>query len=206
MSEARRPTFHLVESAKGGDRDALNVLFERYGPILRAEAKKKMSQELRAAEDPEDIAEEAVLEAVVHFDGFAHKRERTFRSWILTIVRNKVLDLLKRVRSKKRDPKRVVRLERKTTRRGTRTMDVPADCESVSEAVARRDAFDRVRSALDTMPVRYRRAIELIHLEGQSLRSAAECLGLRSADAARMLVKRAEKELQRLLKSLPRPG
>lgn len=78
-----------------------------------------------------------------------------------------------------------------TTGAGTPALD-----PSVTSRLVAAEGKRLVRSAVESLPERWRRAIEYAYFDGHSFREAAKRLGLPSEDAARMLLRRAERALK----------
>ncbi len=150
----------LMRRIAGGERDALAALYARHGGVAFAFAR-------RMLQDEHD-AEEAVQDAFVS----VWRRAGTFRpeaaaprTWLLTIVRNRCVDVLRR-------------------RRGD-AATAPLD-EAQPEAfenelwpeVWKRHCGAAVRSALGALPPDQREAIELGFYGGYSHSQIAERLAL----------------------------
>ncbi len=116
--------------------------------------------------DAEDLAQDAFIRAYRALIGYERARiaELRPRGWMAAIVTN-----LARNRARRRQP-------------------LPADLEGVPEQLARerdqpeqiaerRDSARLWRARLDRLPTRYRRAVELRHIEGLSYPELSEALG-----------------------------
>ena len=115
---------------------------------------------LRNEEDAQDVVQEAYLRAFKSFSGFHGSNGR---AWLLTIVRNTSYTLLKK--------NRAVDL--------TTTFDEEihtAGHESVSPAtiLEHSENTERIREAMDELPVQFREILVLRHLEGLSYKEIAD--------------------------------
>jgi RNA polymerase sigma-70 factor (ECF subfamily) len=134
--------------------------------------------------DAEDVVQEAFLRAYKFFDG---SDERDRRAWLLTIVRNTCYTWLKQNRP--------------------REAGVPFD-EHVHGAAGewsdpqrlleQRAAGERVRAALEELPVEYREVLVLRELEGMSYKEVAKVAGLPLGTVMSRL-SRARQRLQQAL-------
>jgi RNA polymerase sigma-70 factor (ECF subfamily) len=116
--------------------------------------------------DAEDLAQDAFIRAYRALNGYDRQRIQNLRSrgWLAAIVTN-----LARNRGRRRQPQSPGR---------DGVPEQVADERSQPERVAeRRDAARMWRARLDRLPVRYRRAVELRHVEGLSYPELSAALG-----------------------------
>ncbi len=118
----------------------------------------------------EDIAQEALIRAWSHAQAYDSRRG-SVSCWVLTITRNLAVDTLRRKGAEPSDPRAAILLHR--LGRG------PDPEESASNAHDR----NRVRTALDQIPVEQRRALLLAAFYGYTAReiSDAEAIPLGTA-------------------------
>jgi RNA polymerase sigma-70 factor (ECF subfamily) len=133
--------------------------------------------------DAEDVVQEAYLRAYKFFDG----GDRDRRAWLLAIVRNTCYTWLKQNRP------------RETT--------VPFDEHLHGSAgewsdplrlLEQRAAAERVRAALEELPIEYREMLVLRELEGMSYKEVAKVAGLPLGTVMSRL-SRARQRLQQAL-------
>lgn len=190
-------SLNLVRGAQAGDAAALDALFSRFYPRVLGIVRRRMGQGLRRHHESLDVAQEAMAEAIRGFDRFELRDERAFTSWLAGIVENRLRDLAKYHGRAKRDGAREVRAS-------SIAPDATAppepqeggDQETPSQLVAASEERGRARAALERLPDRQRRAIEL-RLEGRSWAEVAELLEFPSEGAARMFHSRAMVTLAR---------
>lgn len=113
------------------------------------------------AADAEDLAQEALIRALNKHRYYAP--DRPLRPWLLTIAAN-----LARSRMRTVWWKRVLPFSR----------DVELDKPQPDAQVASMDEDAKVRHALTTLPLIYREAVALFHLDGMSYREMAEITGV----------------------------
>jgi RNA polymerase sigma-70 factor, ECF subfamily len=167
----------LARRAAAGDGDAFGVLVERYGQSARRVARAVLGP----GDDADDAAQDgyiAAWRAIGRFDP-----ERSFRPWLMRIVANASLDLLRR-------------------RKVRRATMVPETVESpgVSPDRAAESALvrDRLKEALVQLPERQRIAVVLFDAEGYGHADIAEILGVPEG-TVRSYVFHARRALRRAL-------
>jgi RNA polymerase sigma-70 factor (ECF subfamily) len=151
----------LVVAIAGGDHPALLVLYDRYGRIAYGLAY-RILQEAGAAEEAVQDAYLRVWHRAATFDT---ARGRV-RPWLLTIVHHCAIDLLRR---------------RGGTAPAAASLDALIERHSAADtwsAEALRDEQERVRTAVASLPLAQRQAIELAFFEGLTHREIADRDGL----------------------------
>ena len=144
-----------------GDRAAIGDLYDRYGRLAYSLA-------LQLVRDPalaEDIVQDAFLtiwRRAEDFDG----RRGTVRSWLLTIVHHRAIDVLRSARYRRDGKEGEVVLQ-----------GLQANCQVEHEAQQREEARV-VRQALGVLPHDQRLAVDLAYFGGYSYPEIAQFLGL----------------------------
>jgi RNA polymerase sigma factor (sigma-70 family) len=161
----------LITAAKGGRRAPFGELFERHLKQVSYVTRRI----LRNREDAEDAAQECLLSALVHLKDFDGRSQ--FATWLTHIAINAALMKLRKDR---------------------RAQEVPIDEPNpLSEPVAQREFRDGapdpeescslrerkriVVSAISGLRPRARNVVELIHLQGHSIRETAQILRISTA-------------------------
>jgi RNA polymerase sigma-70 factor (ECF subfamily) len=141
---------------------AFEIVFDRHGGAAYSLAYRIVGDRARA----EDITQEAFLS--LWRSGARYDRARgSVRTWLLGIVRNRAIDLLRR------DVLEAPRLafeEEMAERRVSR--------EETDEEALRRDAARQVRGALKELPADQLRVVELAYFGGMTHSEIAEMLGM----------------------------
>jgi RNA polymerase sigma-70 factor (ECF subfamily) len=122
----------LVLAAKRGSSDALGSLFDRYWPVAWRAAYAVTGQRELAS----DAAQDAFLRAAGALERFDHRRP--FEPWLLRIVVNRAIDLL-------RTQRRLVALDEADE---PETFDEPMADEELLDSIARLDPERRTVIAL----------------------------------------------------------
>ena len=173
----------LLTRARGGDIDAREELFERFMPILRRWAHRRLPQHARDLNETSDLVQITLLRALNRLDDFQSRGEGAFLAYLRRILLN------------------VVREEiRRSTRRGPHESleeTLASPYASMAEQVVGLEQMERYQRGLEAMSEEQQQAV-LLRLEfGYTYEQIAEALGKPSPDAARMTVVRALAELAR---------
>ncbi|HEY4426887.1 MAG TPA: sigma-70 family RNA polymerase sigma factor [Solirubrobacteraceae bacterium] len=145
-----------------GEARAFEIIFDRHASMAFSLAYRMCGRRALA----EEVVQEAFLSlwrTAARYDG----ARGSVRSWVLSIVRNRAIDALRRGWT--RDSRDVS---------GDDIADRVAGTERTDVEVARRDEALRIRGALDELSAEQRRVIELAYFGGFSHTEIAEMLGL----------------------------
>ncbi len=162
MAQALEPQSDesLLDRLTHRDATALDELYARYGRIAFALA-------YRVLDDPEG-AEDAVQEAFLaiwrHADSYQPSRG-SVRSWLLTVVRNRAIDLL---RARESRPKAGPSLDE--------MIALASPGGDPADDALRRVEADTIRTALASLPDEQRRTVELAFFSGLSYPEVAEAM------------------------------
>jgi RNA polymerase sigma-70 factor (ECF subfamily) len=151
----------LASRIRSGDRAAVGELYDRYAGIALAVALRLVGDR-GAAEDVVHDAYVAVWQKIDRFD----VARGNLRSWLLTIVRNRAIDRIRRDRP-------AADVDELDALSLLRTGPNPTG----DEALARLDRT-AVRSAMAELPPEQREAIELAYFEGLTYREVATRVGI----------------------------
>ena len=147
----------LAAAVAGGDRDALETAFERYGGAVMSIAKRVLRDE--------GLAEDVVQDVFVSFWSAPHKfdpERGSLRTFLVTLGHRRAVD--------------TVRSEEARTRREERQPEGGAPA-SIDDEVWARALSDSVRSALNDLTDDEREAITLAYFGGLSYVEVAARLG-----------------------------
>ena len=174
-----RGTIDFARLALDGDAEARSMLLERVRPRLVLWAAARMSAELRATCEPEDVAQEVLLAVHRDFERLAPRDADEFLPWLFTVAENRVRDLVDRVRAAKRNgeapPMRAV--------------------PSPSSMFRRREDAERLARAIATLSADHRLVLRLRRFEDRPGAEVARMMG-RSEGAVRVLYFRAIEALR----------
>ncbi len=175
----------LLSRARTGDIEAREELYQRFLPILRRWAHRRLPLRARDLTETSDLVQITLLRALNRLDHFEARGEGAFLGYLRHILLN------------------VVREEiRRSSRRGHQ---VPLDetlaspYSSVVEQVVGLDQMERYQRGLERLGEEQQHAVLLRVEFGYTYAQIAEAMAKPSADAARMVVARAFAQLARFI-------
>lgn len=172
---------------------------ECYRPFLHLRALRQLRPSLRCKLDPADVVQETLLQAHKKLGQFRGHTKAELAAWLRTILDNKLAAAVRQFRAGARDIAREQAWQagrpEPASRRMSRTFATPS---TPDEYAVRREQFSRLADALAKLPPNQRQAIELHHLEGQSLAEVAALMHT-SRNAVTGLLFRGLKRLRHLL-------
>ena len=192
-------TRNLVSRALDQDRDAIDLLFQRYRDRLRNALRKLIGPKYRLLmADSEDATHDAILSALKRLHQFEYRGEGSFLAWLLKGAEYEIVRRIRALETKKR-----------TAIGGLVGLDenieqmIPAKDATPSQNHDESELAERVRLALQQLPDREREIIVLRrYLELDTDEICAE-MGLPTEGAVRALLSRAQARLSGLLSRTP---
>lgn len=170
-------TTDLLALVRSGDERALERLFARVLPPLRAWAHRRLPRRARDLADTDDLVQATVLRALRHLQRFESRGEGALLAYLRQILLNQVRDELRR--TARRPP-------------GDGSGESLADpAPSQVEQLVGRELLERYERALASLGEEQRQAVLLKVELGYGNAEIAELLGRPSADAARVFVARS---------------
>ncbi len=174
-------TLELLERFKGGDQDAINLLVERSIPPLRRWARGRLSSWARSLAETQDVVQNALLRALPHLKHFEARHPGALQAYLRQAVANYICDEVRKAGKRQAD---------------SQPLESHIDPgPSPLELAVGREATERYEAALAKLRPADREAIiARIELQ-QSYEEIAIALQKPSANAARVSVSRAIKNL-----------
>ena len=194
-------TADLIRRAQAGQRPALNTLFGRFRPTVLDLARRRLGGRLRSKEDPEDLAQTTLREAVRDFPRYEYRGQRSFLNWLARILQNKIRDKAEFYQAAKRDTSKDVGFTLTRSDGDDIVFEPAAPARSTTRMLERDEEFATLHEHLESLSPLHREAIRLVFFEGLTLREAGRRMGGRSEDAVRMLVRRAADRLRKSLQA-----
>jgi RNA polymerase sigma factor (sigma-70 family) len=179
----------LVVRACRGDREAQEAVLGRCVVPLSRFANSLLPLYARGVTDTQDVVQDVLASAAARLEFISCDDEGALLSYLLRSVRHRVVDVIRRTT---RRPQTIELLH-----------DLPAGDVSPLDVAMRAQDQQRLREAMGRLNARDRLAVTL-RLEHQSYAEIAERVGSPSANAARVMVRRAAARLARLLQSSAR--
>jgi RNA polymerase sigma-70 factor (ECF subfamily) len=179
-------TIELLDRYKRGDNEAVSLLVERSLPPLKRWARGRLPDWARSLAETQDLVQDAVIRAIPHLKHFEARHPGALQAYLRQAIANHIRDEIRKVNS-----------------RPPIGGDLPESKvdpgPSPLERAIGRERLDRYDAALTKLrPVEREAIIARLELQ-QSYEEVALALGKPSADAARMLVARAVKNLIRAM-------
>jgi RNA polymerase sigma-70 factor (ECF subfamily) len=176
---------HLVAKAKQGDAEAFAELARRcqekiYFTILAL---------TKNQQDASDLAQEAFMQAFKSLRSF--KQRSSFYTWVYRIAVNLTLNFLKR---RKREDTQEALEESQSSGNGTED-----SCLSPEGSSLKKELSEKLRSAIDSLPLTYRASFTLVVFQGMTHSQVARILGC-SENTVSWRMHKARKMLQARLK------
>ena len=169
----------LMTASLEGDSNAHRSLLTALSGHLRSYYKSRLLRSGRAAEETEDLVQEALI--VIHMQRHTYDPEQPLTPWVYAIARYKLIDHLRRTR--------------------TTTADVPLenadDILASDDNAAAESQFDLAK-LFERLPERMRLSLQYVKLEGLSVAEAADRSGM-SQSAVKVNVHRGLKILTALI-------
>jgi len=199
-TEMSSPPNHsdLVRRAVAGDRAALTlVLTETRDEVCRQVAG-RIPSSLAGLIDADDVVQEAHVEAFRHIREFEDRGPDALLRWVSTIALRKLRDAIKMRQALKRGGGQIA-LTNATADSAVALLDYIAEFDHTpSRSVARREIVSTVQDALALLPDDYRRAVNLVYVQGVSVAQAAADMG-RTERAIHNLCFKARNRLRDLI-------
>jgi RNA polymerase sigma-70 factor (ECF subfamily) len=182
-------TFHLIERARAGDKEALERLFARHLKPLQRWASGRLPKWARDLADTDDLVQDTLVQTFKRIDAFEPRRVGALQAYLRQAVLNRIRNELRR---KGRQP-------------DATDLDGLAveDAESPLEQAIGSEAVERYEGALQRLTAEEREAIIARVEMGYSNEELAELLDKPTPDAAR---KAAHRALVRLAEEMERGG
>lgn len=163
-------TFGLVERFKRGETEAFSLIFRKYRRRLAVLVHYKMSAELRAAVEVDDILQEVFLAAAQDMGNFAYESPGSLMAWLSRISDHVVVDAVRYQNRGKRHAEEMLRFRSESNPGGPE----PVDGNTPSQVFERAEDVQILLKKLDALPAEYREMILLAKFEGLTTKEISE--------------------------------
>ena len=179
----------LTRACEGGE-GALSEALAGMRPHLLRHVELRLPRALRRRLEPEDVVQQALLEAARRFPEWCGQRTYPFRLW-LRLITNQCLDEARRrhLGAEKRDARREAEPEPGRADSGALADWFAASQTAPTEAARRAELGARIRAALEQLEPLDREILALRHFEELSNEEAAFELGIEPAAASKRFVR-----------------
>jgi RNA polymerase sigma-70 factor (ECF subfamily) len=185
----------LLERAKAGSPEALNLVYERASGRLLAFIRLRLGRDLRARLESRDILQATLLKSLQRLGDLRGNDTRSLMAWLARIAEHEIRDCADHQHRQRRDAAREVPLDGEAP--------VPAITRSALSRVILDEEALRLEAAIESLSPDHRDVILMRKFEELSFAGIATRTG-RSEDAARMLLARAMTALTLKLSEMPR--
>src|SRR5882672_1443899 len=185
----------LVAGAKTGDTRAFDLLVERHEGRIFSLAWRMT----RNREDAEDVVQQSLQKAFLHLKKF--EGESLFSTWLTRIVINEVLMLLR----KKRGSRELSIDDSIVGEEALLALEIPDSRQSPEDNYSQRERQRILSAALNELPHRTRRAIQLRELDERSTEETARIMGI-PVGAVKARVFQGRRKLRERLKRYVAPA
>src|SRR5467141_4684771 len=179
----------LVAAAKSGSSPAFEVLVERHARRILRVAQRVTGNR----EDAEDIVQQSLQKAFVHLRQFEGKS--SFSTWLTRIAINEALILLR----KSRGLREALSSDSTEGEEAQFVLEIPDSGPSPEDNYSQRERRRILFAALNELPHRTRRAIQLRELDERSTEETARIMGI-SVGAVKARVFHGRRKLRERLK------
>lgn len=186
-------TFGLVERFKRGETEAFSLIFRKYRRRLAVLVYYKMSAELRAAVEVDDILQEVFLKAAQDMGNFTYQSPGSLMAWLARIADHGIVDAARHQKRGKRHAEEMLRFRSESNPAGAE----PVDRETPSQVFARAENMQILLKKLDALPAEYREMILLAKFEGLTTKEISERMK-RSRESVALTLHRALKRFREL--------
>lgn len=187
----------ILNGLRSGDEAALVEFLQTNEHALLAFIRSRTGGQLQRKIEPEDVLQEASMEAVRTLKQTDLSRWDPL-NWLFQICERKIIDAHRRFfASQKRDASREASLPDGTAAAGLADL-LAASMTTPSDAFSRDQRQLRMLAALDTLPEDQREALRLRYLVGLSSKEIAQKLG-KTDGATRVMISRALGKLHEML-------
>lgn len=178
-------TLDLLDRFKRGDENAVNLLVERSIPPLRRWARGRLPQSARSLAETQDLVQQALIRVLPHLKQFEARHAGALQAYLRQAVANHIRDEIRKASKRPTDPDAL-------------ELQVDPGPSPLEQAVGR-EGFERYEAALARLrPIDREAIIARVELQ-QSYEEVAIALRKPSANAARVTVARAVKNLVRAM-------
>ena len=172
----------LLQQARSGSPEALNLLYERCAGRLLAFIRLRLGRDLRSRLESRDILQATLLKSLAHLGDLKGDETRSLMAWLARIAEHEIRDCADFHHRQRRDAARDTPIDEDAP--------LPALTRSALSRVILDEQAGQLEEALESLSADHREVILLRKFEDQSFAEIGRRLG-KSEDACRMLLARA---------------
>jgi RNA polymerase sigma-70 factor (ECF subfamily) len=206
MTDELTQTSDLVNRAADGDKQALNLLFDRFRDRLKRMVRLRLNPRLRSRLDESDVLQEAFLEMSKRLDEYLREPQIPFFIWLRHMTGLKLTELHRHhLGTQLRDAGRELSLHPGAMPAASSIAlaeQLLGKLTSPTQAAVKAEMRIRLQEALNSMGEIDREILALRHFEQLTNKEAAEILGLSASTTSERHLN-AIKRLRRILQQSP---
>ena len=194
----------LVEEAAKGDVAALEKLLRIHYPGLLAYAQRHTPADLRREIDPQDVIQDTLFEAIRRIRELRSLDPRSLRSWLFTIARHRIGQMLRMHRSLKRGAARTLNedeLDSADASVVNLLQDLALYERTPSQSALAHELIVRLEAAMELLDLEQRQVLRMRYMQCLDVSEVALALD-RTEGSVRMVCTRALKALRVQLLSI----
>lgn len=199
MSESIHKTLNLVNKAKAGDDEALNLLFCHYMDRILRMVRLRMGPKMRIRLESMDVVQEVMSRAIKAFDNFEVRHEAAFLHWIRRLVQNEIVNLANFHGANKRNSAKEISNLNRDEKNCSVLSSIPADSIwNPGKQLQLKKEVIELEAAMDLLKEEQKEVIIMKQYEGFTFKEIGQEVNC-SEDAARMKYVRAMDRLTDIL-------
>lgn len=181
----------MIRRAAAQDVTALQWFLLRYRRLLLHYVSRHLPAHVRSSIDPQDVVQDVYFAAFSHQATFQARDVRSARRWLVTMARNRIIDLARR-----RQPGRHNNPLTPSEDSVAQLLQELAVYERTpSQSAVAHELLGLLQRAIEQLPDAHRQAIRLRYIEGLSVEAVAQRLN-KTPGAVHMLCNRGLKGLR----------
>ncbi len=202
MCEVTNTTARTIELAKTGDKVAIGMVLDGFRTYLTLLARIQIGRRLQSKADPDDVVQEAFLDAHRQFCHFRGETIDELASWLRKIMAGHLAQLVRRYcATEARDVRLEYSIEQDLDSSSARLSQGLASPEATpSEVLRHREDLLALARLLEELPSDYREVIVMRQIEGLTISEISARIG-RTEDSVQKLWVRGLQALRALMQA-----
>ena len=165
--ENKKLDYQLIDKALAGDQSAYEQLMKKYSNVVGMLIQKVIHN----SNEIEDLKQEIFIKAFNSLNSF--KREYAFSTWLFRIATNHSIDFLRKKQLKTQSMEDTLETQDGSLRHQYATREPTPESKLIEM-----EATQHITKAIENLPEKYRRCIEMRHKEEKSYEEISEELSL----------------------------
>ena len=206
MTDSNHEVARILQRVRDGDRQSLALLFSKHRDRLWNMVNIRIDRRLRGRVDPDDVLQEAYLDAADRVDQFIVDHSGSFFVWLRLIVNQTLVNVHRRhLGAKMRDAKRDISIHAGQHQQAASTslaLQLLGHLTTPSQAAVREETARKLEEVIEGLEPIDREVLVLRHFEQLTNSEVAETLEIQQKAASIRYI-RALKRLREKLSEVP---